>query len=197
MNSANKIILIMGIAYTAIGSVVSLVIMRSIGFNIFTLIPLLFLIIGIAFIIGVTKSITSRNKIKKFGKKYAAKIYGYVDNTSYRVNGVYTINTKVHFFDDNGIEKEVIIPTSFPRGSNAYPIGMTMDIFEYNGNYSFDPKSVRDEILPRENELMDDKPVEPEKLSIISVTCDCCGATYEAAKGYSNKCPYCGVPHNN
>lgn len=197
MNTAYKILILMGIGYIGIGSIVSIVFISSRGFDPFALIPLLFVVIGIALLVGASASIAKKKKILKLGKKYSAKIYGYVNNTSYRVNGAYTSNTKVHFFDDNGIEKEVIIPTSFPRGSNAYPIGMTMDIFEYNGNYSFDPKSVRDEILPRENELMDDKPVEPEKLSIISVTCDCCGATYEAAKGYSNKCPYCGVPHNN
>lgn len=196
MNTAQKILTIMGLGYVGLGGVISIVFISIGGMGPFVLIPLLFVVLGAAFIIGVYITIANKKKIAKLGKKYSAKIYGYVENTSYTVNGAYTMNTKVHFFDDNGIEREVILPTSFSRGSDTYPIGMTIDIFEYNGKYSYDPKSVRDEILPREYELMDDKPVEPEKTSLTSVICNCCGASYQAAKGYSNKCPYCGNYHN-
>lgn len=196
MNIAQKILLIMGFGYIAIGSVVAFAFVGSGQAGSFIMIPLLFVALGIAFAVGVFFSIAKKKKISRLGKRYAAKIYGYVDNTSYRVNGAYTVNTKVHYFDESGTEREAIIPTSFARGSNMYPIGMTIDIFEYQGKYDFDPKSVRNEILPREYELMDDKPLEPEKAAIVSVSCQSCGATYEAASGYSNKCPYCGSYHN-
>ena len=78
------------------------------------------------------------------------------------------------------------------KGSGEYPIGMTMDIYEYRGKYSFDPKSVRDEILPGESELMDDKPVDPSRIKMTAVSCRSCGASYQAAAGYTGRCPYCG-----
>lgn len=64
-----------------------------------------------------------------------------------------------------------MIPTGFARGSGEYPIGMTITIYEYRGKFSFDPASVRDEMIPGEAELMDDKPLEPEKLKMVAVTC--------------------------
>ena len=70
--------------------------------------------------------------------------------------------------------------------------GLTIDIFEYNGKYGYDPDSVRDERLPGEEELMDDKPVAPDKLRLVAVRCPNCGSSFRAATGYSSKCPYCG-----
>ncbi|MDO5155718.1 MAG: hypothetical protein Q4D51_07105 [Eubacteriales bacterium] len=101
------------------------------------------------------------------------------------------MNVVVHYWDKQGIEKETIIPTKFSKGAKEYPIGMTIDIFEYNGTYSFDKNSVRDEILDREAELMDDKPIDRADIKLIAVTCDNCGASYESVKGYTAKCPYC------
>lgn len=156
-------------------------------------IPMLFVVLGICFLIGCAIPSIRRNAVIKKGTRYAAKIYSYVDNTSYTVNGKFTSNAKVHYFDQNGIEREAIIPTAFSKGSNGmYPIGMTIDIYEYNGRYGFDPKSVRNERLPREAELMDDKPINPEEMTIVAHECENCGATFEALAGYSNKCPYCG-----
>ena len=74
------------------------------------------------------------------------------------VNGRFPVNVIVHYFDKNQIEREAVIPTAFEKGASTYPIGMTMDIYEYQGKYGWDPDSVRDEILPGEQELMDDKP---------------------------------------
>lgn len=196
MNIAQRILLIMGFGYIGIGSVVALAFVGFGQIGPYIMLPLLFAALGTAFVAGVFITAAKKKRITRLGKRYAAKIYGYVDNTSYRVNGAYTVNTKVHYFDETGTEREAIIPTSFARGSNNYPIGMTIDIFEYNGKFSYDPKSVRNEILPREYELMDDKPLEPEKARTVSVSCQSCGATYEAASGYSNKCPYCGNYHN-
>ena len=64
-------------------------------------------------------------------------------------------------------------------------------IFEYQGKYEYDPSSVRYEILPGEQELMDNKPVDPSQLHMIAVTCPNCGASYKKAAGYAEKCPYC------
>ncbi len=192
MNSAQKVLVIMGAAYIAIGGVV-IVVFSGVGFpGVFTAIPLLFVVLGIAFILGVTASISKRKKIAKKGRRYAAKIYGYVDNSAFAVNGQCTVNVKVHYFDKNHVEREAILPTSFEKGSGMYPIGMTIDIFEYQGRFDFDPASVRNEILPGEAELMDDKPIEPEQIHLIAVSCPNCGSSFQAAAGYSSKCPYCG-----
>lgn len=196
MNIAQKILLIMGAAFIAIGGVVTLIFGAVGGIGIFTAIPLLFVVIGICFIVVPLIGASKKKKILKRGNKYAAKIYGYVENTSYSVNGSFTVNVKVHYFDKDGIEREAILPTGFAKGSGQYPIGMTIDIYEYQGNYNFDPASVRNEILPREDELMDDKPVEPEKIKIVAATCQNCGASFQATSGYTARCPYCGSYHN-
>lgn len=128
----------------------------------------------------------------KKGVKYPAKIYGYTENTSVKVNNTYMMDTIVHYFDSYHVEREAIIPTGFTRGAGMYPIGLTIDIFEYNGKYGYDPDSVRDERLPGEEELMDDKPVAPDKLRLVAVRCPNCGSSFRAATGYSSKCPYCG-----
>ena len=189
MNVAQKIIAIMGAFYVLIGGAISIVFLFAfwgtpggIGF--------------LAFIIGALIPEFKKNRIKKHGDAYKAKIYGYVENTSYRVNGRFPINVKVHYFDKKGIEREAVLPAGMSKGSGEYPIGMTMDIYEYRGKYSFDPKSVRDEILPGEAELMDDKPVDPSRIKMTAVSCRSCGASYQAAAGYTGRCPYCGSYQN-
>lgn len=197
MNAAQKILLIIGAAFTAMGAVMTAC-FGTVGtsqgdqIGVFIAIPLLFVVIGISFITGVLVSISKKKKIAKYGHRYAAKIYSYVDNTSYTVNGQYTVNVKAHYFDENHVEREAILPTAFAKGSNQYPIGMTIDIFEYQGKFSFDPKSVRNETLPGEAELMDDKPISPEQIHLVAVRCPSCGSSFQAATGYSSKCPYCG-----
>ena len=98
----------------------------------------------------------------------------------------------MHYFDENHIEREAILPTVFERGANIYPIGMMIDIYEYQGRFNFDTRSVRNDMLSGEAELMDDKPVEPEKMNLIAVRCPGCGSSFQAMKGYANRCPYCG-----
>ncbi len=192
MSGIQKILVIMGAAYIAIGGFVS-VVLAVIGVSwVFVAIPIFFAVLGISFILGVVVSISGRKKIVKKGHRYAAKIYSYVDNTTYTVNGQFTVNIKVHYFDKNHVEREAIIPTAFEKGSGIYPIGMTIDIFEYQGRFDFDSSSVRNETLPDEAELMDDKPVSPEQLRLIAVSCPNCGSNFQAAAGYSSKCPYCG-----
>lgn len=191
MNTVQKILLGMGIFYIVIGGMMSIIFIRG-GYGMFTAIPLLFLVLGIAFVVGVCVSSAKKKKIVKHGHRYVAKIYSYVENTAYLVNGSYTVNIKVHYFDENHVEREAIIPTEFEKGSGMYPIGMTIDIFEYQGRFSFDPASVRDETLFGEAELMDDKPVSPEQIRLIAVECPNCGSSFQAMTGYSNKCPYCG-----
>ncbi|MBO5452163.1 MAG: hypothetical protein J6A11_11590 [Lachnospiraceae bacterium] len=195
MNSVQKILLFIGGMFAAIGAMVSIVFIGVSSVTgesgVFVVIPLGFVFIGLGFIIGVIISIVNKKIIVKRGNKYVAKIYGYVDNTSFLENGEFTQNVKVHYFDRMHIEREAILPTSFAKGSNLYPIGMTIDIYEYHGKFGFDPKSVRAEILPGEEELMDDKPVSPDQVQLVAVTCPNCGSSFQAAAGYSSKCPYC------
>ena len=89
------------------------------------------------------------------------------------VNGRFPVNVIVHYFDKNQIEREAVIPTAFEKGASTYPIGMTMDIYEYQGKY-----------------------VDPSKLRMTAVQCPNCGASYQAAAGYTGRCPYCGSYHN-
>lgn len=193
MKILELVLAILGAAFIAIGGLVGIIFIFVFGgIDVFVLIPFFFVILGLCFIGSIIYMRWNRNKIIKKGTKYAAKIYGYVKNTSYTVNGTFTSDTKVHYFDTNGIEREAILPTGFSEGSSKYPIGMTIDIYELNGKYNYDPKSVRDEILPRESELMDDKPVDPSMIKVVAVKCPTCGASFEATEGYSNKCPYCG-----
>lgn len=201
MNYAQKILLIVGTVFTAMGSIFTIMFlgMRSIfsdNLTPFLLLPLLFVVLGLSFIIGVAATIRRQALIRKKGTRYAAKIYGYVENTSYRINRRFPLNTKVHYFDGNHIEREAIIPTNFSQGASLYPLGMTIDIFEYQGKFSFDPASLRNEILPGEQELMDNKPVDPSSLHLTAVACPNCGASYEAAAGYVSHCPYCGSYQN-
>lgn len=194
MDMTEKIILIIGAAFTAIGGVVGIIfaaVSDELGEMIVMIaIPGLFVVLGIAFIIGAMRSINKKKKILKKGKKYSGKIYGYVQNTSVMINGCFPSDTKVHYFDDRGIEREAILPTGFTDGS-TYPIGMTIDIYELNGKYNYDPSSVRGEILPREEELMDDKPIDPGNVKLVGIRCPSCGSSFNATSGYSNKCPYC------
>ena len=67
------------------------------------------LIVGAAFAaIGVYK----KSVIVKKGTRYPAKIYRYTENTAYMVNGRFTVNVIVHYFDKNQIEREAVIPTA-------------------------------------------------------------------------------------
>lgn len=202
MDAMQKILMVLGVAFAGMGLVFTIVfgsflpMMPGSGATVMIVVPIFFIIIGLSLVIFVLKAMSKKKEVEKKGKKYSAKIYGYIENTSVMVNSNYLIDTKVHYFDDKHIEREAIIPTAFSKGSAQYPIGMTIDIYEYNGKYSFDPKSVRDEILPGENELMDNKPVEPEKITNVAVECKNCGATFQAVKGYTEKCPYCGSVYN-
>ena len=183
MNSAQKICMIVGVGFAGIGLFMTLIFLFAFGKpGAFILIPLM---------------LHNKKMIRVHGEKYTAKIYGYVKNTSYMVNGRFPLNVKVHYFDNYGIEREVILPTSISGGADSmFPIGMTIDIYEYNGKYSYDPASVRGERLRREEELMDNKPIDPEQLHLIAVRCSNCGASYKAATGYASRCPYCGGYQN-
>lgn len=68
----------------------------------------------------------------------------------------------MHYFDSYHVEREAIIPTGFTRGAGMYPIGLTIDIFEYNGKYGYDPDSVRDGELPVRKSSWTTKPVAPD-----------------------------------
>lgn len=198
MNSAQKICMIVGAGFAGIGLFMTVLFMFAFDeVGVFLLIPLMFVVIGLCFIVTILVMLHNKKMICVHGKKYAAKIYSYVQNTSYMVNGQFTWNVKVHYFDSYGIEREVILPTSISRGADSmFPIGMTIDIYEYKGKYSYDPASVRGERLRREEELMDNKPIDPEQLHLIAVRCSNCGASYKAATGYASRCPYCGGYQN-
>lgn len=153
--------------------------------------PLIFVFIGLGILAIPVVAIMREKKIKNAGKQYAAKICGYVEDSSITVNGQYPINTKVRFFDDAHTIREAVLPTRFPKGSTTYPIGATIEIFEYEGKYSFDANSVSTAKIIGEEQLMDNRPLEPEKIDYIAAECPHCGASFKAMKGYTGRCPYC------
>ena len=193
MKAIDMFLFLFGGIWAFVGGMITVVFLALGGeeFGPFIFIPLLFLIAGLVILGFGVRNVVKRREVRTKGNRYAAKIYSYVEDTSVVVNGHHTMNVVVHFFDNMMIEREAVIPTSFTIGSNSYPIGFTIDIFEYNGVFDFDKNSVRNEELAYENELMDDKPVSPAMLSLMGIECPNCGASFNAARGYSNKCPYC------
>lgn len=191
------ILFLMGGMFFTIGMVMTILfastsgIFRESGIGVFVLIPLLFALIGAIMLVIAFRQMIRKMEVRSKGTRYPAKVYGYVDDSSFVVNGQYTVNTKVRFFDVNHYVREAIIPTQFSRNSNMYGIGMTIDIFEYNGRFSWDPRSLRYEHITGEKELMDNRPVVPEEMKLVGVTCPSCGANFQASSGYANRCPYC------
>ena len=125
MNMAQKILLIVGGAFAGIGAVLT-VIFGSVSMvfgpmRAFLALPLFFMILGVCFIAAVLIGQYKKSVIVKKGTRYAAKIYGYTENTAYMVNGRFPVNVIVHYFDKNQIERETVIPTAFEKGS-APPI---------------------------------------------------------------------------
>ncbi len=115
MTFAQKLLMIIGIIFTSVGAFILALI---IGLNVllhegvlFIILPIIFLTIGLGFIIGVLIGVRKKSNIRKRGTRYAAKIYGYVKNTSYMINGSYPLNTVVHYFDNYHIEREAILPS--------------------------------------------------------------------------------------
>lgn len=202
MNESDKFMRMFGGIFFSVG-------MLLLGIAAFLLIAWQFFAGGICLLLGVVFSaigggilisqMKASAKVKaamKNGVKYTGKIYGYVDDTSFTMNGAYLVNIKVHYFDEQGIEREAVVPTRFTRGTGGFPIGATIDIIKADSYYTWVQGSVRYEALDREDELMDDKPLAPEKLNMIAVSCQGCGASFTAAKGYASKCPYCGASIN-
>lgn len=191
MEMAFIVLAIIGAAFMGLGGLCFLIFSAVGGMGVFSMIPLFFVLLGACFFGAFVLHKKKQADILNKGNRYTGKIFGYVKDKSVAVNGAYPINIKVRYFDEKNTVKECIIPTGFPEGSNQYAIGMTIDIFEYRGKYGWDKASVRDEYISGQDVLMDNKPVEPEKLDLIAVTCPNCGSSFQATKGYANRCPYC------
>ncbi|MBR1796837.1 MAG: hypothetical protein IJ757_02300 [Clostridiales bacterium] len=193
MRSANRILLLVGAMFAFVGTVILFAfVLNWKTFGLMSLFPGFFILLGIALMFPAVMEIITNKRATTKGKKYSAKIYGYIEDRSVLVNESYPINTKVRFFDESGNRKEAILQTSFTKGSGDFPIGMTITIFDYKNKYFFDRKSVRDETLSGEADLMDDIPVNTSLLTKSVVDCQSCGATFTAVKGYVTKCPFCG-----
>ncbi len=193
MKAAYKVFLFVGAVFAFVGLIITVVFFANREvFGWFSLFPLIFLFVGIGLIIPAIMQIRKNKVIVENGKRIRAKIYDYVEDTSATINGAYPVNVVVRYFDSYGKECEAILETGFLRGSNEFPIGMTVDIYEYDGKIGYDKGSVRSETIPREEELMDNKPVNASGMEITAMECKSCGASFCAAKGYVSKCPYCG-----
>lgn len=193
MKAAYKVFLLVGTIFVFVGLLVTTVFFANRNvFGWFSLFPMIFFFTGLALLVPPIRSIFQNRKIIKNGTRRLAKIYDYVEDTSATVNGAYPVNTVVRYFDSYGKEREAILETSFLRGSNEYPIGMTIDIYEYGQKTGYDKNSVRSETIPGEEKLMDNLPLYNAATEVIAVECRSCGASFCATKGYVSKCPYCG-----
>ncbi len=179
-----------GFAITAAFAAFSLA-MPGFGFGMFILFPMAFMLGGLGVLIYAFYLIRRKKEVSRKGTRYKAKIYGYVEDTSYTVNGQFTMNLKVRFFDRNHVEREAVLATNFPKNSDMYGIGMTIDIYEYEGRYDYVKDSIRYERIYGEEELMDNKPIAPEEQTFVAIRCPGCGASFQGVKGYTSKCPYC------
>ncbi len=162
------------------------------GFGPFLILPVSFMLVGLGVLIYAFRRILRKKQVSRKGRRYPAKIYGYVEDKSFTLNNDYTMNLKVHFFDKDHVEREAVLITNFPKNTDMYGIGMTIDIFEYKGLFDYDRNSLRYERIEGEEELMDNRPIAPEELSYTAVKCRSCGASYKAVRGYAERCPYCG-----
>lgn len=190
------IFLSIGILVLGIGVAIIAIFNEWLGGGIPTLIGIIFSAVGGGILISQFRVSAKRKEIEKQGDHFTGKIYGYVEDKSCTMNGDFLINIKVRYFDKRGIEREAVIPTGFTRGSGDFPIGATIDIIVLNTSCSWVKGSVRYEHIYGEEELMDDKPIDPSLIDMVGVSCPNCGASFSAAKGYSSKCPYCGSTIN-
>lgn len=200
MRSVDKILLGLGSSFAFAGLVMLIIgIFAFSGSELafFCVFAGFFIVIGGGFLFFVWKNRMKQRQLLKQGTRFRAKIYGYVEDRSCSVNNSFPLNTKVRYFDLQGVERESILPTGFSKGSGDFPIGATIDIYVLGSSCTWVKGSVRFEHIPYEEELMDNKPINTNELTMIAVTCPSCGASYKAATGYVSTCPYCGHAVNN
>lgn len=199
MNDSEKFMRLFGLIFflTGVLTFISGVITLCVSHDLFAggipiMLGIVFGVVGGGVLLVGIKKNKERKNVAANGTRYTGKIYGYVENRSYTMNGDFTVNIKVRYFDEMHVEREALLPTEFVKGNGDYPIGATIDFFVLGSSYSWDPKSVRYEKIEGEEELMDSKPIDPGKITMTAVSCPMCGASFSAAKGYVSKCPYCG-----
>ncbi len=192
MKTVYKILILVGAIFALVGALLTFIFLASRDvFGLWALSPLIFVVLGLCFIIpGIIDFKRTRNILNN-GKRIPAKICGYVEDKNVVINGGYAVNTIVRYFDSYRRVKETVIETGFQHGSNAYPIGMTVDLYEYDGKISWDRDSVRQETIFDEKELMGGIEDNSDG-EVIAVECPKCGASFCATKGFANRCPYCG-----
>lgn len=129
-------------------------------------------------------------KIVESGTAYMGKIYDYVEDHEYIVNGQPTLSVIVRYMKD-GVVKQAVARTGQPDTAQ-YPRGATVSISILNGEAAIIPGSVSNAVIPDEALLMD-RDIDAEKLSTsIGAACPNCGATLMVPVGMSTVCPYCG-----
>ena len=109
MNAAHKIVVLVGSIFLAVGVFVGIIFAIVAEPGKFPLAMLSqpggFLLIGGGMDIVVAILVHNKKMIVKKGVKYPAKIYGYTENTSVKVNNTYMMDTIVHYFDSYHVER--------------------------------------------------------------------------------------------
>ena len=191
MKPAHKVLIAAGSIFAVVGTFITIAFFANRDeFGLWAYAPSFFVALGICLIIPGIVGVKKNRDIIKNGRKYTAKICGYVKDRYVELNGYPAINILVRYFDEYRRVKECVIETGFQIGSNKYPIGMTLDIYELDGRTGWDKDSVRQEMLYDESALMDGLTASGDD-EVTAVQCESCGAPFVAVRGYLNKCPYC------
>ena len=94
MKGAYKAFLLIGAIFSFVGIIITTAFFANREvFGWFCLFPLIFLFMGIAFIILPIRQIRRNKMIIKNGRRISAKIYDYCEDTSATVNGAFPVNT--------------------------------------------------------------------------------------------------------
>lgn len=102
-------------------------------------------------IVSILRTIKKRADALRLGTRYQAKIVGYAFDYAMRVSGQSARDIVVAFIKDGKRYQRAISTKMFNR--TRFPIGATVDIYEYKGEYLIGSEAY-DERIPRETELM-------------------------------------------
>ena len=139
--------------------------------------------------IGIS-TLRREQDIAEQGTAVMGKIFDYVPDYQYTVNGSPTLSLIVRYKQD-GIIRQATVRTGQPDTAE-FPRGATVTISILNGEAVLIPGSISDTKLPDEENLLNPD-IDPEKIhASIGAACPACGANLTVPVGMSAICPYCG-----
>ena len=111
----------------------------------------------------------------------------------YRSPSVNFLNPWIKYFSSKRARLQAT--SMSPTACRKHRVCSTLTFYHRLRKYQHSPTDICLRYVYK-RQLMDDKPVDPSKLRMTAVQCPNCGASYQAAAGYTGRCPYCGSYHN-